>query len=349
MSILVQPYLSIVVTTRNDNHGGDLLLRTQTFVKGLIHQCNKFDFFVELIVVEWNPPMGKPLLNEVLPQPTPTDKLCLRYIVVPNEIHRQYISHNSIPLFQMIAKNVGIRRAKGEYILCTNIDILFTDECFSRLIKRDFEPNVFYRANRMDVDKSLLQFANFEEQLNFAKTHIIKRLGKNSELKHVRGLPSFFFGFTNSMKVLDYFWGFVDRLVQGDSYVLNQLDTMACGDFTIMQKDAWIAIDGYVELDMYSIHIDSMALYAAQLRGMKQVIFNWKEVVYHIDHADGWETITDAAAMLRFLAKKPGLDWWLVVKATLQLMKEGKTKYELNKPNWGFVDQHFDEIVFNNC
>jgi hypothetical protein len=45
MSILVQPYLSIVVTTRNDNHGGDLLLRTQTFVKGLIHQCNKFNFF----------------------------------------------------------------------------------------------------------------------------------------------------------------------------------------------------------------------------------------------------------------------------------------------------------------
>ena len=120
MGSLVQPYLSIVVTTRNDNHGGDLLLRTQTFVNGLIHQCNKFDFFVELIVVEWNPPMGKPLLNEVLPQPMPTDKLCLRYIVVPNEIHRQYISNNSIPLFQMIAKNVGIRRAKGEYILCTN-------------------------------------------------------------------------------------------------------------------------------------------------------------------------------------------------------------------------------------
>jgi hypothetical protein len=347
MSNSGQPYLSIVVTTRNDNHGGDLLLRTQTYVKGLIHQCNKFNFFIELIVVEWNPPVGKPLLNEVLPQPLSTDKLSLRYIVVPNEIHQQYISHNSIPLFQMIAKNVGIRRAKGEYILCTNIDILFTDECFARMAKCDFQPHSFYRANRLDVDKGLLQVEGLEAQLDFAQKHVIKRLGKNADLKHVRGLPAFFFGFTNSMKILDYFWGFVDRLVQGDSYALNQLDTMACGDFTIMHKEAWLAIDGYVELDMYSIHIDSMALYAAQLQSMKQEIFHWKEVVYHIDHADGWETITDAAAMLRFLAKKPGLDWWLVVKATIQLMKEGKIKFELNKPTWGFSEHQFEEIVFN--
>lgn len=348
MSELVKPYLSIVVTTRNDNHGGDLLLRTQTFVKGLIHQCNRFDFLVELIVVEWNPPADKPLLNEVLPRPLASDKLILRYIVVPNEIHRQYISHSSIPLFQMIAKNVGIRRAKGEYILCTNIDILFSDECVVRMAKRNFKPNTFYRANRMDVDKGLLQLDTFDEQIDFAKSNVIKRLGKNSDLKHVRGLPAFFFGFTNSMKALDYFWGFVDRFVQGETYSLNQLDTMACGDFTIMHKDAWFAIDGYVELDMYSIHIDSMALYAALLKGMKQEIFDWKEVVYHIDHTDGWETIKDAAAMLRFLAKKPGLDWWLVVKATIQLMKEGKQKYELNKPNWGFAEQEFEEIVFND-
>jgi len=35
-------------------------------------------------------------------------------------------------LYQMIAKNAGIRRARGEYVLATNIDILFSSElaCF---------------------------------------------------------------------------------------------------------------------------------------------------------------------------------------------------------------------------
>lgn len=339
----MQPYLSIIVTTRNDNHGGDLLARTQAFVNGLLHQCRKYDFAAELIIVEWNPPADKPLLKEVLPAPSYADKLSIRYIIVPNQIHKKYLMSDRIPLFQMTAKNVGIRRARGKFILCTNIDILFSDEVFRRLVKQDLNEKYFYRANRLDVDNGLLKLTDFEEQLRYAKHHVLKRLGKNNEIKHVRGLPGFFFGFKYTMKVLDFFWGFADKLLQGAAYELNQLDTMACGDFTLMSKEAWESIDGYAELDMYSIHIDSMALYAAHMQGIKQEIFGWKECVYHIHHTEGWETISDATAMLKFLAKKPGLDWWLVVKATLQMLKEGKRKYDINPPDWGFVNHTFRE------
>jgi len=41
----------------------------------------------------------------------------------------------------MIAKNVGIRRARGRFVLCTNVDLLFSDKmvrflAFGRLDER---------------------------------------------------------------------------------------------------------------------------------------------------------------------------------------------------------------------
>ena len=48
----------------------------------------------------------------------------------------------------MAAKNVGIRRSDGEFILCTNIDIIFSDKMYAFLAKEnlkkralDFSPN----------------------------------------------------------------------------------------------------------------------------------------------------------------------------------------------------------------
>ena len=47
-----KPYLSIVVTTRNDNHGGDLIERTKCFVEGIYYQSEKNNLPVELIIVD---------------------------------------------------------------------------------------------------------------------------------------------------------------------------------------------------------------------------------------------------------------------------------------------------------
>ena len=47
-------HLSFVVTTRNDNHGGDMLRRFQIFAETLLQQANRHSLKGELIVVEWN-------------------------------------------------------------------------------------------------------------------------------------------------------------------------------------------------------------------------------------------------------------------------------------------------------
>ncbi|MFN8396221.1 MAG: hypothetical protein U0176_16440 [Bacteroidia bacterium] len=145
------PSYSIVVTSRNDSHGGNILKRMRLFVSGLIHQANAFQMPIELIFVEWNPPADRPPLHEVLPKPAPGDLLTLRYITVPAALHQRYRRRVEIPLFQMIAKNVGIRRAKHPWILATNIDLIFSDPLCAIMARGDLDPGAYYRANRVDI------------------------------------------------------------------------------------------------------------------------------------------------------------------------------------------------------
>jgi len=168
------PYLSIVATARNDNHGGNMLRRMQIFINGLLHQCQQYQLPAELIIVEWNPPVDKPPLASVLSWPIENNPCKVRIIEVPPEINRRFKHSEGLPLFQMIAKNVGIRRAKGEFILATNIDLLFSDELFSFLASRQLQPGVMYRIDRYDVRSDVPLEASLEEQLAYCQENIIR-------------------------------------------------------------------------------------------------------------------------------------------------------------------------------
>src|ERR1035441_7583344 len=66
------PYLSVVVTARNDDDGGNVLGRMQVFVEAWINQAKRHNLSSELIVVEWNPPAGRERLAKTLPRPNDT-------------------------------------------------------------------------------------------------------------------------------------------------------------------------------------------------------------------------------------------------------------------------------------
>ena len=76
------PYLSVVVTTRNDDHGGDPLKRLQAFVNTLAAQCRRSRLHAEVIVVEWNPPSDRPKVRELLREPIDCP-FGVRFIEVP--------------------------------------------------------------------------------------------------------------------------------------------------------------------------------------------------------------------------------------------------------------------------
>lgn len=338
------PYVSIVATTRNDNHGGDLLKRTTAFVNGVYDQAKKWNLPVELIIVEWNPPEGEQLLKEVLPKPDEKSPVKLKYIIVPNSIHNTYKNGDSIPLYQMIAKNVGIKRATGEFILCTNIDILFSDGCFAFLSEKKLEKGKYYRTNRCDIPKQVMNFPGLSERLKYGESNIIKRLGKTQGFE-VLTLPQFFYNFTRTVRILNSLALKVWKLTHKGEFPHFIVDFEACGDFTLMSKQDWEDIDGYPELDMYSIHIDSMGLWAANALGKTQVILPYYASIYHIYHEDGWESDNPLRTIL-FLQNKPSLDYSIVHKAGLQLVKE-KKHWGLNKPNWGLIDFDLEQYEFD--
>ena len=111
----MEPYLSLVVTARNDDHGGNLLGRMQAFVSGWIEQARRYNIPSELIIVEWNPPAGRPGLIDALQWPDDLGPTVVRFVEVPPEVHGVYDHAKALPLYQMIAKNVGIRRARGRF------------------------------------------------------------------------------------------------------------------------------------------------------------------------------------------------------------------------------------------
>ena len=169
----VEPYLSVVVTTRNDDHGGDPLKRLQAFVNSFDEQCRRTGLDAEVIVVEWNPPAERPRVRSLLRLPDPP--FCTyRFIDVPAEIHDRLRYADVLPLFQMIAKNAGIRRARGTFVLATNIDIIFSTELIDFMASRGLRPGCLYRVDRRDIQPDVPVFAPLEEQMAYCASHQLR-------------------------------------------------------------------------------------------------------------------------------------------------------------------------------
>jgi hypothetical protein len=168
------PYLSVVVTARNDDHGGNLAPRMQAFVNGLLAQCQRHGVPAELVMVEWNPPSDRPPLAEALDWSGQNEFCTVRIIEVPAALHERFQHGQALPLYQMIAKNAGIRRARGEFILATNIDILFSDELFKILAERALQPGKMYRADRWDVMADVPADRPIDRQLDWCRSHLLR-------------------------------------------------------------------------------------------------------------------------------------------------------------------------------
>jgi hypothetical protein len=162
-----EPYITVVVTARNDNHGGNMLRRMQAFLNAWFGQAARYDLPSEVIVVEWNPPADRPKLIDCLELPNDTGPCELRFVDVSGEVHRRFPNPEAIPLHQMAAKNAGIRRARGKFVLATNLDIVFSAELMRFLAERRLEPRTLYRMDRHDVASDIPVQGTLDELLAF--------------------------------------------------------------------------------------------------------------------------------------------------------------------------------------
>lgn len=391
-----EPYLSIVVTTRNDNHGGDLLFRTQVFVNAVFAQFDRFAIPVELVFVEWNPPPERPRLAEAISWPEECDFVSVRIIEVGEHLHRKYEHADRLPLFQMIAKNVGIRRARGTFVLATNIDIVFSDDLMRFFAARRLRSGRYYRTDRYDVDGVTDAEAAIEAQLRACDSSVIRVCGRYGTrdlrtgefyriwlrysrlpwwaavlaqiwmsvwararrpleggwgrepllalgrltgrsarallaatrriLRAAKAVPA---QLRRCLTVLTHpalwpkvpraLWrsgrGSAGRLGTGSRWrtrvalqlvrhrielavdrfreavlwarALPALHTNGCGDFTLLARTDWEALRAYPELELFSMFIDSIFVYAAYWEGIREAFLPYR--IYHLEHSGGFK------------------------------------------------------------
>ncbi len=168
------PRLSVVVTSRNDNHGGDLTRRMQIFLDCWIAQCKRHSLTSELIFVEWNPPADRPPLSEALVWPDDPGPCSVRIVTVPNHLHARLAHSDKLSLFQMIAKNVGIVRARGDFILSTNVDLVFSDALFRFFSSQSLVPGRIYRSDRVDVSAGIIEGSSLDAALAYCESHVLR-------------------------------------------------------------------------------------------------------------------------------------------------------------------------------
>ena len=177
------PYISVVVAARNDNHGGNMIGRMQAFIDSWIGQARQYNLSSEIVVVEWNPPADRARLMDELRWPPGMGPCEVRFIEVSREVHDRLPNSATIPLHQMIAKNVGIRRARGQFVLATNLDIIFSAELMRFLGDRRLERRKMYRMDRTDVASHIPAGATVEELLAFCESHKLRIFARAGEVK----------------------------------------------------------------------------------------------------------------------------------------------------------------------
>lgn len=271
--------VSLVVAARNDNYGGDFLHRMQTFVDVLFSYWPTYGLNGELVIVEWNPPDGRPRLRDALSWPKSLDRGTVRFVEVPNELHRILPNSNRIPLFEYLAKNVGIRRARGDFVLATNPDVIFTRRLMRFVSSGKLSPDKFYRVDRCDVDVPVPPSASVEDKLKHCARHAFRW-----NLRGVTITPNASMTMTGRLALtLHRLLGESRRLRRGKRKIEDQLHTNAAGDFMLMHRRGWNELRGYPELYPTSPHLDSYMCVMAAASGRRQVILRnmW---IYHQEH-----------------------------------------------------------------
>jgi hypothetical protein len=117
----------------------------------------------------------------------------------------------------------------------------------------------------------------------------------------------------------------------------------ACGDFTLLARTDWERVGGYAELEMFSLHLDSLLLYEAHYTGLRQRTL--PGAVYHLEHGMGFKPDVES---LRTLTKRiesaaiPQISNELFMEWIVQMYRQ-RAPMRLNTAAWGFAGETFAE------
>jgi hypothetical protein len=246
--------ITAVVVSRNDNYGGNLLERATYALNSAI---NTYD---EVIYVDWNSPTHS-LLWDI--KDNLQLKGNLKHFVIPPDAVSQLTGYDpeAQKCCETLGRNIGIRRAEGDYIISTNIDVIHPKREDVEQIINKYKDKTFITLSRREVTWDIIK-----------EFH-------GGELKYQEWDKLRNFIYVNSEeRVVE------EKIVEGDDYSLIN----CCGDFQLASKKIWDEIRGFEEDLIYALYSDTNVQKKSVKHGFDlKAIFN--PPMFHINHGSkGW-------------------------------------------------------------
>ena len=246
--------ISAIIISRNDNYGGHLNKRAIYAINSAI---NTYD---EVIYVDWNSPTHS-LLWDI--KDNLQLKGNLKHFVIPPDAAKVLTNYNEHAQLccEVLARNIGIRRATGDYIVSTNIDIIHPKREDIESIINNSDNNTMFTLSRREVTWDIIKEFHGGEM-------------KFQEWDKLRD-----YIYINSEERVQS-----EATVSGDNYsIIN-----CCGDFQLAPKHIWNEIKGFEEELIYPLYADTNVQKKSVKHGFNlKAIFN--PPMFHINHGSkGW-------------------------------------------------------------
>jgi hypothetical protein len=123
-----------------------------------------------------------------------------------------------------------------------------------------------------------------------------------------------------------------------------------CGDFTLVSKEDWDSLGGYLEDPIFSWNVDSLFLIDTYYYGLHEVYLMPPKAIYHIEHSagSGWTPGKGEQLLFERLEKAgiPYFSWEDCLKYA-ERWRDAQDKnaflHIIKNRNYGFVSSPFPE------
>jgi len=252
--------VSAVICGRNDNYGGHLNERATYSINSML------ETFDEVVYVDWNTEDGKNILTDDLDI---KDRSKLKVITInPSKVKELTKGVKCQPMCEVLSRNIGIRRASGDIIVSTNIDIIAPTRGELDMSISDLKPMEMLTVTRKDVE------------LDDLDKHFNNTPFKNDMVPLIYGVDSIRVKLMSPFLQVDK--ELIEKFPEKDHHTISSI-ICGCGDFQMAHKETWYNIRGFEESMTKRQYSDTTIQYKLIMRGGKVKASNFPPI-YHLEH-----------------------------------------------------------------
>jgi hypothetical protein len=319
--------LSLVAVTSNTDAPQISRLQIALNVMGHYAQSHSLTRRLEVVLVEYNYNPDKPEVATLLN--FSEDIPLIRILRVSPDQHKYLVQRAGVSFkvnfLEYTAKNIGIRRACGRFLLVTNPDIVLPESFFTYLSKFSLANDSYYRIPRCNSN-----------------------VDPNSVLTKP---PAEIVGILQDSLAGDCMW-WMPQPLPWSTYIRKAFAAekppageqwkeciLAPGDFTLLSREAFHRYRGYPEVALPTM-LDDVIVWQAVADGKKLVIMPEPTVTYHINHDKGYNSADERWAKSDAMRRAYGLD-----EAGRRMM-QARVLETFNDETWGLAHVPVSERAY---